>query len=151
MESLQHTIALLEHTGKSFSFVSSDLPLLSNLNIIENIALIEEVHQKTPRTRSHQHALAELKKISMEGISEYRIDECNDFERFSASLIRASMMQYATIIVISPLQQFFSKDSITILLKLINDLELEKRVEIFDLVLYENDYENEGVPCHIIK
>ncbi|MEA3521781.1 MAG: hypothetical protein U9R50_02270 [Campylobacterota bacterium] len=104
-----------------------------------------------PRHSSHQHATNALEKIEMAYLSEYRVGRCNNYERFCASLIRASMMQYATIIIISPLQQFFSKDPVETLFKLIHKLRLEQRVKIFDLSLYENDYTHKGVLCPIIE
>ncbi len=104
-----------------------------------------------PRKKSHAHAFESLKKIEMEYLSEYRVGRCSDYERFCTSLIRASMMQYATIIIISPLQQVFSKDPVHTLFKLIHDLKLEDRVKIFDLSLYENDYTHKGVLCPIIE
>jgi hypothetical protein len=109
------------------------------------------VHLRVPRIESHRRVLELLKVVNLQKIAQYRTSQCSDYEKFAARLIRASMMQYATIIVISPLQQFFSKEPIDVLVKLILDLKLEKRVEILDLTLYENDYTDRGLLCHIVK
>jgi len=151
MSKLKEYIEVLESQEKAVAHVSRKTPLLSNLNIIENIALIEEVHQRVPRELSHRHVLEKLKAVNMQKIAQYRTSQCNEYENFVARLIRASMMQYATIIIISPLQQFFSKEPVDVLINVICDLKIEDSVEILDLTLYENDYADKGVECHIIK
>jgi ABC-type lipoprotein export system ATPase subunit len=151
MSKLQEYIDELESKKDFVAHVSLKTPLLSNLNIVENIALIQEVHLRVPRIESHRRVLELFNVVNIQKIAQYSTTHCSDYEKFAARLIRASMMQYATIIIISPLQQFFSKEPIDVLVKLILDLKLEKRVEILDLTLYENDYTDRGLLCHIVK
>lgn len=116
----------------------------------ENIALIEEVHQRTNRMLAHAHAIEKLKKLNLEHLATKRTSQCNEFEHFAAILIRASMMQYATIVIITPLMQYSSKDPISDLMQMIRALDITNPVMILDLKLYEKEYEAKGFTCHTI-
>jgi ABC-type lipoprotein export system ATPase subunit len=151
-------ILLLERYYKKLSkiygtyvAVSPHTPLLSNLNIIENIALIEEVHQNFERKKSHANALKKLKKLNLQHLETKRSSECSDLEIFSLSLIRASMMKDVIIVVITPLVQYQAEDSLEHLYKVLDTLEIKERTIILDLSLYENDYRDKGIICNIIK
>jgi len=72
------------------------------------------------------------------------------YERFGATLIRASMMKDAKILIISALQQFHTHDTIGDVLELISILKLEERVIFLDLMLNEIEYKDKGITCHII-
>lgn len=130
--------------------VSLRTPLLSNLDMVENIALIEEVHQRIPRVSAHANALKLLKKLNMRHLAHKRTSQCNEYEQFTVSLIRASMMQSAEIVIVSPLTQYSSKDPIGDLIQVLDALEITKSVMILDIKLYEKEYEMKGFPCHII-
>ncbi len=151
-------IVLLESYYKSISreygthvAVSPHTPLLSNLNIIENIALIEEVHERYEREKSHANALEKLKKLNLQDLQTKRPSQCSDLELFSLSLIRASMMRYVTITVITPLVQYQSENSLEHLFKVLNILDVKERTIVLDLSLYENDYKDKGITCNIIR
>ena len=131
--------------------VSLETPLLSNLSIIENIALIEEVHQNLPREVAHTNALEKLSLLRLETIAMSRIASCNQFEYFNVLLIRASMMLDAKIYVVLPLQQFHTNSSIGDMLQSIVDVSVEEKITILDLVSSVEDYKLKGVICHIIE
>ena len=125
-------------------------PLLSNLDITENIALIEEVHQKISRIDAHVNAMKKLEKINFEYLAKKRTSQCNEFEHFVVTLIRATMMQYATIVIITPLMQYSSIDPIADMQHMMQALEITVPVIVLDLKLYEKEYEAKGLICHTI-
>jgi len=127
------------------------MPLLSNLTVIENIALIEEVHERLPREIAHRNALEKLGLLRLETIAASRIATCSQFERFSVEMIRASMMLDVKIYIILPLQQFHTNNSIGDMMQLIVDINVEERVTILDLYSNIEKYKRKGVPCHIIE
>ena len=147
IQTLEEYYKTLSKEYGKYVAVSPHTPLLSNLNIIENIALIEEVHQRYNRDTSHKNALKKLEKLNMQYLATKQLSECNEFEKFSLMLIRASMMQYVTIVIITPLVQYQSQDSLEYLTQTMKILEIEKRTIILDLSLYKNDYKEKGLLC----
>ena len=141
--------ALSKEYGK-YVAVSSHTPLLSNLNIIENIALIEEVHKRYNRKISHQNALHKLSQFNMQSLATKQASQCNELEKFTLILIRASMMQNVTIVIITPLAQYQTQGSLDYLIEAMQTLKIEERTIILDLSLYKNDYKEKGLSCHII-
>ncbi len=131
--------------------VSLETPLLSNLSIIENIALIEEVHQRLPREVAHKNALDKLTLLNLENIVTSRVATCSQFERFRVEMIRASMMLDAKIYIILPLQQFHTNNSIEDMMQSIEGLKIQERVTILDLLTNIEEYKHIGVTCHIIE
>ena len=125
-------------------------PLLSNLDITENIALIEEVHQKISRIDAHVNAMKKLEKINFAHLAKKRTSQCNEFEHFAVTFIRATMMQYATIVIITPLMQYSSIDPIADMQHMMQALEITVPVIVLDLKLYEKEYEAKGLICHTI-
>jgi len=141
---------LIKNSRGKYAPVSLRTPLLSNLDIVENIALIEEVHQKVSRINAHTNAINKLKKINSQHLANNRTSQCNEYEHFIAGLIRASMMQYATIIIVTPLMQYSSIDPIGDMQRVIHALEITVPIIILDLKLYEKEYEAKGLICHTI-
>ena len=125
--------------------------MLSNLTVIENIALIEEVHQRLPREVAHINALEKLTQLGLGTIAQSRIGSCSQFERFSVSMIRASMMLDAKIYIVLPLQQFHTNNSIEDMMKSITDLNVEESITVLDVVSNLEEYKRKGVSCHITE
>jgi hypothetical protein len=118
--------------------------------MIENIALIEEVHQRTARQAAHENAMKKFKKLNLEYLAFKRTSQCHEFEIFSTAFIRALTMQCATIIVVTPFLQYSSKDLLEDLIEMIRALEVTDPIIILDLKLYEKEYEAKGFTCHTI-
>ena len=133
----------------NYALVSKDVPLISNLNIIENIALIHEVHQNMPAQKAESNILELLQKISLENIANQRIPTCNDFELFCAMLIRAVQTQRKTIFIVTPFSLISSLMTVNEIISIIEKLDLKKDIIILDLQNNKSNYE--GVLCHIVK
>ena len=151
IQTLEEYYKVLSKEYGKYVAVSSHTPLLSNLNIIENIALIEEVHQRYNRDISHKNALIKLSQFKMQSLANKKASQCNELEKFTLILIRASMMTNVTIVIVTPLVQYQSQNSLDYLLKAMQILKIEERTVILDLSLYKNDYKEKGLPCHIIE
>ncbi len=150
IQMLEEYYKVLTKEYKKYVVVSSHTPLLSNLNVIENIALIEEVHQRYNRDISHKNAFIKLSQFNMQSLASKKVSQCNELEKFTLVLIRASMMKNVTIVIVTPLVQYQSQDSLDYLLRAMQILKIEKRTVILDLSLYKNDYKEKGLTCHII-
>ena len=156
---LFHKIAALDAHVKSLDIVhdahavsvSFETPLLSNLSVVENIALIQEVHQGLAREAAHLNALEKLRLLRLEHIAKSRIATCSRFERFCVSMIRASMMLDAKIYIILPLQQFHTNNSIGDAVQSVCDINIQEEAIILDLVSNMDEYKVKGVTCHIIE
>lgn len=114
-------------------FVSLEAPLISNLDIWSNIALIRQYHQNMPR--SEARALAEdlLRRLGMMSITEKRNPGLTTEERFCAMLLRAAMVRDAILVLDRPfgiLTNLRNGRFIMEILRKVDDLIAE--IHIFD-------------------
>ncbi len=136
-------------TQNNYSLISISMPLLSNLNMVENIALIKEVIFRVPTKEAQRVANEFLKKIELLHISLQRIENCSNIEIFYVMLIRALMSKEKTIIIESPYLIIKEIVNITDLMKNINLLNKNKKIVILDIE--NNAIHYEGCSCNIIK
>jgi len=71
--------------------------------MLENIALIHEVHNHTPVHLAQKEAMEYLIKIESEHIAYKRMHQCNDIELFCIMVIRALMTKEKNIVLLNPL------------------------------------------------
>jgi ABC-type lipopolysaccharide export system ATPase subunit len=107
--------------------VAVDVPLISNLNVCDNIALIIQYHRNLPTKEAEDLVMTYLKRFNLERIARKRNPSLSDQERFCAMLLRSAMVSGAIILIDRPL-------------KLIPDLEDNKffyntLTTIFDLFM----------------
>lgn len=134
---------------EDYSIVASDFPLIYNLNILENIALIKEVHEYMPTSKAQELALEYLKKIDLAHIAYYRVEKCTSIEIFYVMFIRAIMTKEKDIIVKNPhlmMESFHDFDGALETLQLLNS---QKHILIVDIK--DNEMYYEGSQCNIIK
>lgn len=93
---------LIERNRERIGLVSLEVPLISNLNVLLNIALIKQYHLNMPRKKAEEHALRYLQKCGLEKIAHSRNPALNERERFCAMLLRASMVPDALIVIDRP-------------------------------------------------
>lgn len=131
--------------------VSSELPLLSNLNMLENIALINQYHLNQSLKESEKAARQVLSRLGYESCAEKRMLQSSETEIFMVKLIRAYLSPFNKVIVIQPslLISEFSSDKLKQVLNAIETLSHDKAFEIFDLQFNQANYE--GMACHIKK
>lgn len=84
--------------------VSLDYPLISNLNVWENIALIRQFHDLWPREKAREDALGSLRLLGMEHIGSTRNPDLREEERFAAMLLRAIKLPGAELLLDRPFE-----------------------------------------------
>jgi len=117
--------------------------------MLENIALIKEVHEHLPTKDAQAKAKEFLKKIDLENISLYRLNQCNSFEIFCVALIRSLMTKEMNVIIVSPFYLVDSLRDFNTILKIIEKLETKKNILILDTISNETHYKESS--CNIIK
>lgn len=131
------------------TFIRDSIPLISNLNILENIAIIKEVHKNKTIKKAEDEALELLKRISLEDIADKRITQCNEFEIFCAMLIRAMMNEKKHIIIVTPFSLITALLDMKEITDIIDILDIKKDIIIVDMQNNRTNYE--GDLCHIVE
>jgi ABC-type lipopolysaccharide export system ATPase subunit len=132
-----------------YTLVKSDIPLISNLSIIENIALIQEVQQKISASLVERQIMQILQSINMEHIARQRVSSCNEFELFCAMLIRSLQAKEIQVYIVTPFTLISTLTSLKEITDILEKLDLKKDIMILDLQNNQSNYE--GTLCHIIK
>lgn len=142
---MQNFLDIEEH----YSLVSSDLPLIYNLNMIENISLIKEVHEFMPRVKAQKIGSDLLSTVGLSEIELYRVNQCSIDEIFYIMFMRALMSNETDIFIEVKHSIVESFNDIESIMKNMNLLKGNKNVFILDLLENEADYK--GSICNIIK
>jgi len=79
-----------------------DIPLISNLNVWHNIALIRFYHLSESRLRAKKRVFGLLSRFQKMEIADLRIAALDHRERFLVKLLRAAMVQDAFIVIDRP-------------------------------------------------
>jgi ABC-type sugar transport system ATPase subunit len=82
--------------------VSLEAPLISNLDIWSNIALIRQYHQNMPWHEARVFTEDLLRRLGLVSIAEKRNPALTAEERFCALLLRASMVRDAILVLDRP-------------------------------------------------
>jgi ABC-type sugar transport system ATPase subunit len=130
--------------------VGQNTPLLANLDIIENISLIKEAHEHMRTKQAQTLAMAALDGLGYGRIAHRRSADCTIRERFVAQLVRASMLQYAKIVIIRPFVMLQDTEEITFLLETLKGMKKQCDCTVLDMKSNRSKYEAGGDACHII-
>lgn len=131
------TIRHRQHLG----VVSGDVPLISNLDVWINIALIKQYHQNQSREAAEKEVMGHLKRYQLEKIAHKRAPALTHEQRFRVMLLRAAMMTDAVIVIDRPfslLPELHDSLLIDDSLKTIDDLY--KKSYIVDYVWFKDRY-----------
>jgi ABC-type lipoprotein export system ATPase subunit len=82
--------------------VALDVPLISNLDAWSNIALIKQYHQNLSRHEAESKVAQYLQRFHLESIASKRNPALKEDERFCVLLLRAAMVEKATIVIDRP-------------------------------------------------
>jgi ABC-type nitrate/sulfonate/bicarbonate transport system ATPase subunit len=94
--------AFLAEHKTHLGLVSLAVPLISNLPVWSNIALIRQYHENTPREEARALVVGLLKRFDMAGIAEKRNLSLKMEELFCVMLIRAAMVRDAVVVLDRP-------------------------------------------------
>jgi len=117
--------------------------------MLENIALIKEVHQRLSVKKAEQEAYEMLQKIQLEAIADKRVSQCSAQEIFYVMFIRALMMEERRVFLLVPVTITETLKDIQSIIKGMNRLNDNKSVEILDVSSNELYYK--GCACSIVK
>jgi ABC-type lipoprotein export system ATPase subunit len=126
---------------KNLGLVSLDVPLISNLDIWINIALIRQYHQNLPPEEAEKEVVRYLQRYHLEKIAHRRSSALTDEERFCVMLLRAAMVADAIIVIDRPfkiLPELQNSQFIFDSIRVIDDLYRESR--IFDYIWFKDRY-----------
>jgi len=82
--------------------VSLEAPLIANLAVWSNIALIRQYHENMPWHEARAFTEALLHRLGMASIMDKRNPALTSEERFCAMLLRASMVRDAILVLDRP-------------------------------------------------
>jgi ABC-type nitrate/sulfonate/bicarbonate transport system ATPase subunit len=82
--------------------VSEDVPLISNLDVWINIALIRQYHQNLASEAAHEEVMGYLRRYQLEEIAAKRNPALTHEQRFRVMLLRAAMVSQAVIVIDRP-------------------------------------------------
>jgi len=108
--------------------------------MVENIALMLEVHQSMPVYKAESLAVEYLAKLGSETAGNKRIAQCSEQEVFYVKLIRAMFAPFEEILIVLPNTLTDSTDPANFICETLKKLEIAKKVSILDLNSNENDY-----------
>ena len=117
--------------------------------MLENIALIKEVHEFLPTPIAQKEASEYLNKIDLQDIGLNRLTQCSSLEIFSVSLIRALMTKEMDVIIVAPFHLVNNLRDINTILTTIEKLGNKKNILILDTISNETHYK--GCLCNIVK
>lgn len=117
--------------------------------MLENIALMKEVHEGMPTQEAQSIAKTYLAKIGIEKIANNRLTQCNSLEIFYVMLLRALMHNKDTIMIVTPFFLIKKLSDIGGVLENISLLNSGKTLLILDNISNQSYYE--GKACNIIK
>lgn len=111
------------------------MPLISNLSVGENIALIRQYHDNLPLAKALEEASEVLGKLGMQRLLRLRSPALSDIERFAAKLAMAVMVKSTRLVIDRPFLQASAlhhrKELETML------APLESHIATVELLVYE--------------
>ncbi len=116
--------------------------------MIENIALIMQVHDHLSRKKAQKLAYDALKALGLIHLAPLRYDACSDKDIFYIQLIRAFVQKGDKIIIDQPFVFLAEENSINFILDALDALLIPyQQVLIIDLEHQQSHYKE--VSCHI--
>jgi ABC-type lipoprotein export system ATPase subunit len=95
---------LVAQCGEGLGLVAADVPLISNLDILGNLALIKQYREDLPKDDAESLVLSYLRRFDLEHIAYRRNPALTAEERFCAMLVRAVLVPEACVVIDRPLK-----------------------------------------------
>lgn len=92
---------MMEHQHYS-GLISLDIPLISNLDVWNNIALIKLYKENMPKREARKLVLKLLHRYHLEDIAYKRSTSLTEEQKFCVMLLRAAMVHEAIIVIDRP-------------------------------------------------
>jgi ABC-type lipoprotein export system ATPase subunit len=131
---------MAEHEHYS-GLISLDIPLISNLDVWNNIALIKLYNDNMPRRQAEKLVLKLLMRYGLDNIAYKRSADLTDEQKFCIMLLRTAMVSEAIIVIDRPFIILHnSKDSGVMENALSTIDDLYKQCHILDYIWNKNRY-----------
>lgn len=117
--------------------------------MLENIAIIKEVHEALPTFMAQQEAREKLNVLGIEHVASQRLTQCSSLEIFYVMFVRSLMHNKPRIIIVTPFFLIKKLADIQEVLEKITKCNTTKTLVILDNISNQSYYE--GKACHIIK
>ncbi len=127
--------------GPQLGMVSTEVPLISNLDVLRNIGLIYQHHRHASVNETYSFVLQCLKRFGMEKVANKRNPALSDRERFYVKILRAAMVTDAVIVVDRPFIMLPDLEESTFVYETLSKIDdLFSRCDILDYVYEKNRY-----------
>lgn len=121
--------------------VSLDAPLISNLSVLSNIALIKQYHGGLTVPEAEDIAEMRLKKLHLEDIAAKRNSVLLEVQRFCAMILRAVMVEDAMVVIDRPFKIMPDLDDTHFIREVLTSVDdLFRECHIFDYLWNEERY-----------
>jgi len=121
--------------------VSLDIPLISNLNAWQNIALIGQYHDGMSQREGKDLVLSYFERLELQGCEEKRGSQLSAEERFSVMFLRASMINDAIILICDPFRLLPHHVNVSFIYNILKSLDdLYTQCHIFDYTSNKDRY-----------
>ncbi len=121
--------------------VSLEAPLISNLSVLDNIALIRQYHQHLPRRQAEDLGREYLRKLHMEDLAGKRNSVLLEEQRFCVMVLRAVMVEEAVLVLDRPFKMMPDLPDARFVYDVIRTVEEHyQECHIFDYLWNEGRY-----------
>jgi ABC-type nitrate/sulfonate/bicarbonate transport system ATPase subunit len=121
--------------------VSLNAPLISNLSVLGNIALIKQYHGGLSVRGAEDIARANLMKLHLEEIAMKRNPVLAEGQRFCVMLLRAVMVESAVVVIDRPFKIMPALDDTRFIRDVLSSVDdLFRECHIFDYLWNEKRY-----------
>lgn len=132
---------LKQEIGGQLGLVSLEAPLISNLDVWGNIALIYQHHREISQKLARDFVMQCLKRYDLERIAYKRNPLLSEEERFCVKVLRAAMVAEAVIVIDRPFKMLHYIKDTTFIYETLGKIEdLFTRCEIVDYAQEKNRY-----------
>jgi len=114
------------------AIISTTTPLLRDLSVIENIALMLEYNKNYSISKAEQAIFKLMKRFQIEGIKDKRVYELNKKDILIIKYLRAYVSSFDTILVVKPFSMLDNVEDLDVLFELFN-IYNDKMTKIVDL------------------
>jgi ABC-type nitrate/sulfonate/bicarbonate transport system ATPase subunit len=121
--------------------VSEDVPLISNLDVWINIALIKQYHENLSTDTVQEEVMGYLRRFQLEKIAKKRNPAITAEQRFQVMLLRAAMVVQAVVVIDRPFRLLpeiqdsrFIYDSLHVI------ADLYEKCYVFDYLWFKDRY-----------
>ena len=121
--------------------VSLEAPLISNLSVLENIALIRQYHSRLSRCRAEELARKCLRRLQLEDLAGRRNPSLREEQRFCVMVLRAVMLEDSILVLDRPFEMMPALGESRFLYDIIHKVaEMHRECHVFDYFLNERRY-----------